>query len=104
MNNLRRKELKHLADKMSEMNDIQDKSNLQKYYSRLENIKNDEEEYFNNMPENLQGGQRGMDSESAIERMEEAISLIEDALAEDNDDELLDLIAEAVELIEEAAL
>ena len=41
--------------------------------SKLENICSDEQDYFDNMPENLQGSMRGMDAEEAIDAMNEAI-------------------------------
>lgn len=46
----------------------------------LENICSDEQDYFDNMPENLQGGQRGMDAENAIDAMNEAIESMENAI------------------------
>lgn len=54
---------------------------LESIKSELETICSDEQDYFDNMPENLQGGQRGMDAEEAIEQMEEAVSSIEDAIS-----------------------
>lgn len=99
MNNARRKQLKSLAKKISDMNDIQDTSHLNDYYNMLEDIKNDEEEYYDNMPENLQGSMRGMDSEEAISYMEEALATLEAALDEEDKEALVELLAEAAELI-----
>lgn len=48
--------------------------------NELENICSDEDEYFNNMPENLQGSQRGMDAEEAIDCMNEAIECMDNAI------------------------
>ena len=104
MNNARRKQLKDLANRISIMNDIQDTSHLQEYYCILEDIKNDEEEYFDNMPENLQGSMRGMDSEEAISNMDDALEVLEQAIDENDQDILLDLLAEAADLIETAAV
>ena len=104
MNNARRKQLKDLANRISIMNDIQDTSHLQEYYSILEDIKNDEEEYFDNMPENLQGSMRGMDSEEAISNMDDALEVLEQAIDKNDQDILLDLLAEAADLIETAAV
>lgn len=53
---------------------------LEAIKGELENICSDEEEYFDNMPENLQGSQRGMDAEEAIDQMNEAVSSIDDAI------------------------
>ena len=104
MNNARRKQLKDLANRISIMNDIKDTSHLQEYYSILEDIKNDEEEYYDNMPENLQGSIRGMDSEEAISNMDDALEVLEQAIDEKDQDILLDLLAEAADLIETAAV
>ena len=57
---------------------LEDMENIK---SELETICSDEQDYFDNMPENLQGSQRGMDAEEAIEQMEEAVSSIEDAIS-----------------------
>ena len=48
--------------------------------SELENICSDEEEYFDNMPENLQGSMRGMDAEEAIDKMNEAVGCMDKAI------------------------
>ena len=48
--------------------------------NKLEDVLNDEENYFDNMPENLQGGMRGMDSEEAIDTMNEAVECIDNAI------------------------
>ena len=48
--------------------------------SRLENICSDEQDYFDNMPENLQGSMRGTDAEEAIEAMNEAIDCMGNAI------------------------
>lgn len=69
MNNARRKQLgKWLKD-------------LEGIKNELESICSDEQDYFDNMPENLQGSQRGCDSEEAIGQMEEAVSSIEEAIS-----------------------
>ena len=46
----------------------------------LESILYDEQDYFDNMPENLQGSMKGMDSEEAINQLEDAISTLEEAI------------------------
>ena len=53
---------------------------LEEIKSELESIVDDEQDYFDNMPENLQGSQRGMDAEEAIDHMSEAVSSIEEAI------------------------
>jgi hypothetical protein len=49
--------------------------------STLENICSDEQDYFDNMPENLQGSMRGMDAEEAIDAMNEAVECMNNAIA-----------------------
>ena len=68
MNNKRRKQI----DKAIEM--LTETSNF------IETIKSDEEEYMDNMPENLQGSSRYSDAEEACSCLEEAISDIESAI------------------------
>lgn len=46
----------------------------------LEEIISDEEEYFDMMPENLQGSTNGMNSEEAIDKMNDAIVCLEEAV------------------------
>lgn len=65
MNNTRRKELMKIQD---ELHAIQ---------SKLEDLLNEEQEYFDNMPEGLQSGQKGETAQDAIDKMETAINEIE---------------------------
>ena len=46
----------------------------------LESILAEEEEYFDNIPENLQGSMNGMNSEDSIDKMNDAIVCIEEAI------------------------
>lgn len=69
MNKVRRQQLRKW---------LEDMENIK---SELETICSDEQDYFDSMPENLQGSQRGMDAEEAIEQMEEAVSSIEEAIS-----------------------
>ncbi len=82
MNKNRRKELMEWVRKAEEW-----AAQGEGLKSELENICSDEQDYFDNMPENLQGGQRGMDAEEAIDAMNEAI----------------DCMCNAIEAAEEAA-
>lgn len=69
MNKVRRKQLSKWLD------------DIEAIKNELESICSDEQEYFDNMPENFQGGQRGMDAEGAIDQMNEAISSIEEVIS-----------------------
>lgn len=48
--------------------------------SRLEDILNEEQEYYDNVPENMQSGERYENSENAISEMESAISSLDEAM------------------------
>lgn len=52
---------------------------LQEAQAIIESCRDEEQEYYDNMPESLQGGDKGSNAESAIESMESAISGIEEA-------------------------
>lgn len=68
MNNERRKQLKELIKKVEILK------------GELERIESDEEFAYDNMPENLQSTLNGTNSEEAIEKMNEAIEYIDDAI------------------------
>lgn len=68
MNKQRRKDIDRLKNLINTLKDD------------LENILNDEQDYFDNMPENLQGSLRGEESEDAISNMEDAIENLSDAI------------------------
>lgn len=46
----------------------------------VEEIKDEEESYFDEMPENLQGGEKGEVAQNAIDELEEAITGLEDVI------------------------
>lgn len=69
MNNYRRKELNALLSTIEEVKDA------------LEALKEEEEEYRDNMPENLWGSERYDKAEAAVSSLEEAISSLEDAIS-----------------------
>ena len=48
----------------------------------LQKILDEEQDYFDNMPENLQGSMRGSDSENAIDTMENCIEDLENIINE----------------------
>lgn len=68
MNNLRRKTLQNLYDIIANAKD------------NLDEVRDEEECYKDNMPENLQGSERYERAEEAIDALESAISSLEDAL------------------------
>ena len=68
MNKNRRQQLREWIEKMDSIK------------SELESILFDEENYFDSMPENLQGSMNGMNSEEAIDKINDAIACIEEAV------------------------
>lgn len=68
MNNKRRQQLRGLIERMETLK------------AELEMIESDEQEYFDTMPENLQGSMNGMNSEEAIDKMAEAVLCVEEAI------------------------
>ena len=69
MNNTRRKQIKEAIDKIWEARDI------------LENVKSEEEDAMDSMPENLQGSERYSDMETAVSDLEEAMDNLESAIS-----------------------
>lgn len=99
MNKSRRKELGQV---INGLNTIQDRDDLYSWISTLDNIKYDEESYYDNIPENLQYSQRAEDSETAIENLEEALDLLNEVYDEEEFDMDNELIQRAIDKIEDA--
>ena len=68
MNKVRRTSLRKLVIKLHEIND------------ELESICSDEEEYFENIPENLKCSERANESEEAISLLQDTSLLIEEVI------------------------
>lgn len=103
MNKKRRNELAKLALKLEMIESILEKEKLEEIIFDLEGVKDEEEEAFDNMPENLQGSCRGSESEDAIDNIDNAIEMLEDALDEEDEEEFEDMISDAIGYIEDAA-
>lgn len=68
MNNTRRKILDELVERLEEVK------------ARLEEVRQDEEVSYDNLPEAFQEGSRGERMQEAIPRMEDAFGSIEEAI------------------------
>lgn len=99
MNKTRRKEL---SEVIRALNVVADKDDLYSIINELDNIKDNEQDYYDNIPENLQYSQRAEDSEQAIDNLEEALNLLNEVYDEDEFDKDNELIQEAIDKIEEA--
>ena len=73
MNKIRRKEIAKAIELMEQAREI------------LENVRDEEQEAFDNMPESLQGSERG-------ETMEEYICTLEEAIEAMDTDELQEIV------------
>ena len=73
MNKQRRAELAAIAESLSELKD------------RLETCKTEEEEYLENMPENLQESDKHAQSEACVDNLDDAVSSLDDTLTSIND-------------------
>lgn len=69
MNRQRRKAIDGIIEKLKDLN------------SEIEQICEDEEEYFDNMPESIQYGEKGDVSKLAIENLEDACNQIDEAVS-----------------------
>lgn len=66
---------------MNKARRTQIKEAIQRIEDLMQNILNDEQEAYDNIPENLQGSYRGMESEEAQENLEAAIEALEEAIS-----------------------
>ena len=69
MNKPRRKNLQGIIDQLEELK------------SSIEDLMSEEEEYRDNMPENMQGGERYEAAEMACDNLSDAVSNLEDAIS-----------------------
>ena len=99
MNKARRKELSNI---IRGLNTVQDKDDLYSWINTLDNIRDDEQDYYDNIPENLQYSQRAEDSEQAIEYLDEALDFLNEVYDEDEFDKNNELIQQAIDKIEDA--
>lgn len=78
MNNQRRKAIRDIQDRVQSLFD-----SLDAIKGEIEQIRDDEQEYLDNMPENMQSGERGETANAAIDELEGAISEIEELTADE---------------------
>lgn len=67
MNKARRATLADLKQRIEELRD------------ELDELKGEEQDYFDNMPESLQGGEKGEASQTALDAMQEAYDALDQA-------------------------
>ena len=69
MNKQRRKRINDLIDEISALK------------GKIDEVLQEEQDYYDNMPESLQSSERGENSEEAISNLEEALSCIDDCVS-----------------------
>ncbi len=88
MNKARRKNLASLIERLEEL-----KTELESITVDLEELKVEELEYMDNIPENMQSGERYEIAEAAFDAMENAL----DSLNEIDIEEVINNIADAID-------
>lgn len=82
MNNQRRKQLNNISARIGRIAVPADIDELESIKSEIEDVLWDEQMAFDNMPESLQDSMRGEMSQDAQSNMEDAISRIDDFIAD----------------------
>lgn len=77
MNNERRKTINEIC---FELGNINIDWGFHDIKAKIESVKDEEEEYFDNMPENLQRSERGEASEQAKDELTEAIDKLDELI------------------------
>ena len=99
MNKKRRKRISDVIYKIEFVKRHRDSlsTGLEEIKNELEDILYEEEDYFDNMPENLQGSIRGEAAEEAIDYLTEAIDSLEVAIGETEDENINEELENAVD-------
>ena len=97
MNKVRRKKIQKAIDILETGDGVDQALDI------LEEVLYAEEDAYDNIPENLQGSWRAMDSEEAIDALNDAIELLTDIQSADSsdEDEKEDKVQEAIGCLEE---
>jgi chromosome segregation ATPase len=119
MNKARRKQLSDLSTLVSSLiGDLQNedpevswpdtKTAIDGHHDTAEAIKDEEQEYLDNMPASLQSGEKGDTAQNAIDNIESAMGKLEDAATACDDEtpdleEVVSALQEAVDSLDEAS-
>ncbi len=98
MNKARRKSLGELQDRIAELGISQMRDKVQEILDKLEEIREEEQDALDNLPEGLRDGERGQDMQAAVDSMGEAFDALEtlaEALDEAEPDTLVGHIDDA---------
>lgn len=83
MNNERRKQIETVKERIAALLEM-----AEEIKTDLEQIRDDEQEYFDNMPEAFQEGEKGERAEAAVSVLDDVISDIESLIDSDFDSNL----------------
>lgn len=88
MNNDRRKRLQDLQEKGNALNDrLTDlMSEYESLQAEIEEVKDEEQNYYDNMPESLQGGEKGSAAEQVVSDLDTVLESISDFVGTDKPD------------------
>ena len=96
MNNERRKALKVLRNQIDEIHRALSNFDIDEIKAGVEEHRDDEQSYYDNMPESFQDGDKGQAAQDAIEQLDGAIEALESL------EEMLQNLENAVGCIETA--
>lgn len=88
MNKERRSTIKELQERMQKL--IEEACSLRE---AIDEVRDEEQEYFDNMPESLQNGDKGQKAQQAIDAMDEAVGYLDYLADSDAADKLEDAAA-----------
>ena len=106
MNKARRKEIYNIIIRLESLqgNDSYATETLEDIYTDIDVIYDDEYEYMENIPENMQGGARYEAAEEACDNLDNAKDSVQSAINSDNCEERDEYISEAIEYLESASI
>lgn len=73
MNKQRRTDIAEIIAKLADLDALKNEIK-----EAIEQVRDEEQEYYDNMPEGLQGSDRGYAAEEAISNLEDAASMLDD--------------------------
>jgi succinate dehydrogenase/fumarate reductase flavoprotein subunit len=107
MNDIRRKEIGSVVAKLETLQATEDnlealREGLADAAGSIESIRDEEQEYYDNMAEPFQNSSRGEKAQAAIDALQEAQDTLEAVDEDSTADDLSDAIHEAIDSLETA--
>lgn len=97
MNNKRRKQIDKAMSDLESIRNVYTafRAAVDDLQEAIESVQSDEREYFDNMPESLQGGDKGQAAEAACDKLQEAIDELDGMPEQDFIDTMITALDEA---------